>query len=266
MPLILTTCQQATKWLGPRPICPLNLRTVRTHSMRLSDTWSSLWQNDIRLQGNFSMVHRTIPPQRSWSSLTPLIYLLRDTLQRRYITTTVSMRLQIRRYLPLIKVRALSLFSTAILTSLNYLVPPYAPYTPYLPHHHPQHRAHQLHPTPGPHSSSHSQAHPHSIGEIRSRWIALQTLAMSWPPDTIEPRDLSNESPLMAFVERIEGTYYCRVPVEDGCCDKENIKKDRILAHIRKEHLHFRPLACGGQCGLIGWLVVSPSVRRPDIS
>jgi hypothetical protein len=63
----------------------------------------------------------------------------------------------------------------------------------------------------------------------------------------------------MAFVgrsERPDRKYHCRVPVEDGLCDKDNSKKDRMLAHIRKEHLHFRPLLCGGECGLIGWLVV----------
>jgi hypothetical protein len=59
----------------------------------------------------------------------------------------------------------------------------------------------------------------------------------------------------MVFVDRAENRYLCQVPVEDGLCGKLNLKKDRLLAHIRKEHLQFRPLACSGQCGLPVWLV-----------
>lgn len=154
-----------------------------------------------------------------------------------------------------------------MLQTVNYPVPSHAPYTPYLPHNYSQHHAHQSHPMPSVHSPSHSRAHAHrqSIGEMQSRWLALKAMTTTWPPGTIEPCDLSGESPLMAFVERSEGKYHCRVPVEDGGCGKGNIKKDRMLAHIRKEHLQFRPLACGGQCGLVGWLVNVPSVRQPGV-
>jgi len=150
---------------------------------------------------------------------------------------------------------------------VNHSIPPHGPYTPSLPHHYSQHRSYPAHPTPTFHPSSHSRAHsqPQSIQDVRSRWMALQIQAMTWPPGMIEPLDSSGESPLMGFVDRSEGKYHCRVPVGDGCCDKENIKKDRMLAHIRKEHLHFRPLACGGQCGNIGWLVVSSPVRQSDV-
>ena len=85
--------------------------------------------------------------------------------------------------------------------------------------------------------------------------MALQALAVTWPSDTIEPLDSTGESPLMAFVDRSERKYHCRVPVEGRLCNKENLKKDRILSHIRNEHLQFRPLACGGHCGFGGWLV-----------
>lgn len=215
----------------------------------------------MTFQANLSMVHL---PQSHRSSLTPLIYRPRDTLPKEYTTTTVSMHLLIRQSLPLIiKVRRilvlLDCYSHTVHTA-NHPVLSNASYTSYLPHHYSQHRAHQSHSTPGIQPSSHPQAPPNlqSIGDIRSRWIALQTQSTTWAPDTIEPRDLSGESPLMAFVERSEGRYQCQVPVEDGGCGKENIKKDRMLAHIRKEHLHFRPLACGGRCGLIGWLVAPP--------
>jgi len=44
----------------------------------------------------------------------------------------------------------------------------------------------------------------------------------------------------------------CRVPVEGGLCNRENLKKDGPLANIWSKHLHFCPLTCGGQCGFGG--------------
>jgi hypothetical protein len=142
-----------------------------------------------------------------------------------------------------------------MMQTANYPAAPQGPYIPSLPHHHSHQRAYRPHPSPTPHPASHPQAQAQlqSIEGVQSRWTALQALAVTWPPGTIEPHDSTGESPLMTFVDRSERKYHCRVPVGDGLCDRENTKKDRILAHIRNEHLRFRPLACGGQCGFTGW-------------
>jgi len=139
----------------------------------------------------------------------------------------------------------------------NYPAASHGTYTPSSPSHYSHQRAYCPNPNPTFNTASHSQAqaqHQHTEG-IQSRWLALRALAVTWPPGTIEPFDSTGESPLMAFVGRSERRYCCQVPVGGRLCDKENLKKDRILAHIRNEHLHFRPLACGGQCGFAGWLV-----------
>ena len=141
--------------------------------------------------------------------------------------------------------------------TVNYLSAPHVPCTPSSPHDYSHPHVYWPHPNPTFSSAPHSQAQAQfqSTEGVESRWMALQALAVTWPPGTIEPFDSTGESPLMAFVDRVERKYHCRVPVEGGLCNKENTKKDRILSHIRKEHLHFRPLACGGHCGFDGWLV-----------
>ena len=146
--------------------------------------------------------------------------------------------------------------------TVHYPVPLHEPQTPSSSRNHSQHHTYPPQPTPTLHPASHSRALEQfqPAEEVRSRWVALQALAVTWPPGTIEPLDSTGESPLMAFVDRSERKYCCRVPIEGGVCDKENIKKGRMLAHIRKEHLQFRPFACGGHCGLIGWLAGSPPV------
>jgi len=158
-----------------------------------------------------------------------------------------------------------SRFSTAILNrvsashmiqTVDYSTTSHKPYMHSLSRHYSHQRSYRPHPNPTLHpvSQFQDQAQLQSTEGVQSRWIALQAHAVTWPPDTIEPLDSTGESPLMAFVDRSERKYYCRVPVEGGLCDKENVKKDRILAHIRNDHLHFRPLACGGQCGFVSWL------------
>jgi hypothetical protein len=112
-----------------------------------------------------------------------------------------------------------------------------------------------LKPTLHPASHPQAQAQPQSTEGVQSRWMALKTLAATWPRGTIEPPDSTGESPLMEFVNRSECKYHCLVPVEGGLCDREHIRKDRILPHIRNEHLHFRPFACGGRCDLDDWSV-----------
>lgn len=144
-----------------------------------------------------------------------------------------------------------------MIQTVNYPAAPHGPYTPSSPNHYSHQRiTYWPHPNLTSNSAPHSQAQSQLqfIDEVRSRWMALQVLAVTWPPGTIEPLDSTGESPLMAFVDRVERTFHCRVPVEGGLCDRGNTKKDRILSHIRKDHLCFRPLACGGQCGFDGWL------------
>lgn len=154
-----------------------------------------------------------------------------------------------------------------MIQTANYSVAPHEPYPTSSPGHYPHQHAQWPPPNSTFHPASHSQAHAHlqSTEGVQSRWVALQAEAVTWPPDTIEPLDSTGESPLMSLVGRSERKYYCQVPVGGRLCDRENTKKDRILAHIRNEHLHFRPLACGGQCGFSGWLVnpIQNSTRTP---
>ncbi|SRR5258706_1614662 len=139
-----------------------------------------------------------------------------------------------------------------MIQTVNHLAAPHVPHTPSLPHYYSHQNAYPTF-TSAPHSQA--QAQFQSTEGVESRWISLQALSVTWPPGTIEPLDSTGESPLMAFVDRLEGKYCCRVPVEGSLCGKENLKKDRMLSHIRNKHLHFRPLACGGHCGFGGWLV-----------
>jgi hypothetical protein len=144
-----------------------------------------------------------------------------------------------------------------MMQTVNHPAAPNGGYTPSSSSHYSPQHAYLPNPNPTFHPASHSQAQAQlqATEEIQSRWLALQALAATWHSGAIEPLDSTGESPLMAFVSRSERKYYCRVPVGSRLCGKENPKKDRILAHIRNEHLHFRPLACGGQCGFGGWLV-----------
>ena len=92
-----------------------------------------------------------------------------------------------------------------------------------------------------------------SQAESRHRWQLLATSREDWDPNTLEPMMVGGISPLLAFMERREGGFYCMVPVETGMCNYRNAKKGRMLSHIRKDHLSFRPFPCGGQCGTQGW-------------
>lgn len=82
-----------------------------------------------------------------------------------------------------------------------------------------------------------------------SYWAAIANQATASAPDF----DHTGESPLMAFVARREGTFCCLVPVDGNFCGYQNIKKERMLSHIRDKHLDQRPWRCEGQCGDDSW-------------
>ncbi len=86
-----------------------------------------------------------------------------------------------------------------------------------------------------------------------SYWAAIANQATTSAPDLVRTPNHTGESPLMAFVDRREGTLCCLVPVEGVFCGYKNIKKERMLAHIRDKHLDQRPWRCDGQCGDDTW-------------
>lgn len=86
-----------------------------------------------------------------------------------------------------------------------------------------------------------------------SHWAAIANQATTSAPDLIRTPKHAGESPLMAFVDRPDGTYCCLVPVEGEFCGYRNGKKERMLSHIRDKHLDQRSWRCGGQCGDDAW-------------
>jgi len=73
----------------------------------------------------------------------------------------------------------------------------------------------------------------------------------------------SVDNDLQPFISRVEGTtrdYQCMVPICDSQgrlvhCGHQIQRKDRILRHVRDNHLHYRPFVCGGRCGTSDWYV-----------
>ena len=86
-------------------------------------------------------------------------------------------------------------------------------------------------------------------------WEQTRAAALQWSVmGAVEPKDQSGQSVLMEWVERRPGNaFYCKVPTPNGRCRTFNTKKDRILSHIRKDHLNFRPYCCRGVCGTPNW-------------
>ena len=84
-------------------------------------------------------------------------------------------------------------------------------------------------------------------------WQQLCHDRMRWDPDAQEPCRGDGESVLMNFVVRVEGKIHCRVPMSNGFCDYSSGRKDRLLLHIRRDHLNLLPFACGGRCGSQSW-------------
>jgi len=120
--------------------------------------------------------------------------------------------------------------------------------------------------------ASHSPAHPNqghlsstsqmpfnipgasTTTENAARWDQTCAAAAQWTAlGIVEPKDQNRESVLMEWVRRDSGVFYCNVPTSDGHCRVSNAKKDRILSHVRKDHLNFRPFHCHGVCGNPEW-------------
>ena len=86
-------------------------------------------------------------------------------------------------------------------------------------------------------------------------WDQVRAAALQWSAlGIVEPKGESGQSVLMDWVERRpDAIFYCKVPTPNGRCRVYNSKKDRILSHIRKDHLNFRPFCCRGVCGTPHW-------------
>lgn len=95
--------------------------------------------------------------------------------------------------------------------------------------------------------------HPGSQHGSHTKWQLLEAIREHWNPNQVEPLTSTGLSPLLEFTERREGIFYCLVPTKTGLCTYKNAKKGRMLSHIRKDHLNFRPFPCIGQCGTQGW-------------
>lgn len=71
----------------------------------------------------------------------------------------------------------------------------------------------------------------------------------------------SVDNDLQSFISKVEGTsrsYQCMVPIRDPQgglvhCGHQVQRKDRILRHVKDNHLHYRPYVCGGRCGTGDW-------------
>lgn len=86
-------------------------------------------------------------------------------------------------------------------------------------------------------------------------WDQTRAAALEWSAlGIVEPKGQNGQSVLMEWVERRPDTiFYCKVPTPNGRCRTYNAKKDRILSHLRKDHLNFRPFRCRGVCGTPHW-------------
>ena len=85
-------------------------------------------------------------------------------------------------------------------------------------------------------------------------WSQTCAAAAQWSAlGIVEPNDQSGQSVLMEWVDRQADAFYCKVPTLNGRCRVYNSKKDRILSHVRKDHLNFRPFRCRGLCGTTHW-------------
>ena len=86
-----------------------------------------------------------------------------------------------------------------------------------------------------------------------SHWEEIANQAMASASVLVTTPNHAGESPLIAFVDRRDGTFRCLVPVEGEFCCYQNVKKERMLTHIRDKHLDQRPWCCDGQCGDNTW-------------
>jgi hypothetical protein len=75
--------------------------------------------------------------------------------------------------------------------------------------------------------------------------------------DQIDRNAVDDE--LSSFVLKVGGRHFrCEVPVQnfDGTpiyCKHQVQRKDRILRHVKDNHLHYRPFVCKGKCGTKDW-------------
>ena len=85
-------------------------------------------------------------------------------------------------------------------------------------------------------------------------WDQTCAAAVQWSAlGMVEPNDQNGQSVLMEWIERRPDAFYCKAPTSSGRCKVYNTKKDRILSHVRKDHLNFRPFRCRGVCGTPNW-------------
>jgi hypothetical protein len=136
---------------------------------------------------------------------------------------------------------------------------------PAVPHHdqmlYPSHSMAQPPPQTSPTAAqpasvpSGSQA-PGPSTEDHSAWHQIRSESTRWDPNRPEPVRGDGHSILMNFAARGDRAIYCCVPMSHEFCGYSSEKKERLLHHIRKEHLNFLPFPCGGECGSQTWCVL----------
>ena len=115
-----------------------------------------------------------------------------------------------------------------------------------------------------PASNSHSEVPP-AIWDM-VRWEnAEEVLTAKIIAGNADSHSIDQD--LQSFVLKVEGTardFRCMVPMYDPQgllvhCEHQVQRRDRILRHVKDVHLHYRPYACGGKCGIRDWYRVFSS-------
>ena len=81
-----------------------------------------------------------------------------------------------------------------------------------------------------------------------------------------DPHAIDND--LQPFISKVEGItrgFQCNVPIynhqgELVYCGHQVQRRDRILRHVKDNHLSYRPFVCEGRCGTLNWYSVSGKV------
>ena len=84
-------------------------------------------------------------------------------------------------------------------------------------------------------------------------WQQLCSNCTQWNPNAREPTRDNGQSVLMS---RRATKFYCRPPSSNGFCKYSSANTERVLHHIRKDHLSYLPFVCGGRCASQAWYVL----------
>jgi hypothetical protein len=87
----------------------------------------------------------------------------------------------------------------------------------------------------------------------KERDLLVQVLTSEWLAANKPEPQYMGKSILIGFLHRdaLSSPLSCSF---DGC-EKTFNRQDRAVAHIRRQHLKYKPYACGGACGKPKWYV-----------